>query len=518
MTDQTPAPSSEQPTGQPSSPETNDSGADSTPATESVAETTAPKETSPAPSPEKRVQIGSQRDAADKSLAPPKPKAVRTAEEKVLDLGRPALEERPGKPAPLPPKASEPVELPPMSEDLDKEIADALGDMSLDDIIASEDGADAGEELEADSRLKGTVLRTNGDNVFFGLKGRHEGFASARQFKTPPEDGVMMDVVVIGHNADDGIYELSIPGASVSVNDWADVNEGMVVEAKVTGSNTGGLECQVASLRGFIPASQIALHRTENFGDFVNQKLQCVITEANPAKKNLVLSHRAILEREQQEVRKETLAKLEVGNQVDGLVTRLMDFGAFVDIGGVEGLVHISKMSWDRVSHPKDVLTEGQKIQVKIEKIDAESGKIGLSYRDTMEHPWAKVGEKYEVNSTVTGTVSRLAQFGAFVRLEPGIEGLVHISELAHHRVQAVRNHVKEGDEVEVKVLSVDTAAQKMSLSIKATLAAPIKKDGGKKEEEGPDDTRELVVPKRNKPLKGGTGRSSGGDQFGLNW
>ena len=257
----------------------------------------------------------------------------------------------------------------------------------------------------------------------------------------------------------------------------------------------------------------------ENFGDYVNQKLQCVVTEVNETqKRNWFSGRRAILERANEAKREELLKTLAPGMTVDGVVTKLMDFGAFVDIGGVEGLVHVSKMSWDRVSHPKEVLEPGQKISVKIEKLGESNKKISLSYRDTLENPWTSIDSKYPVNAVVQGTVSRLAQFGAFVKLEPGVEGLVHISELAHHRVMAVKNVVNQGDQIEVKVLSVDPEAQKIGLSLKATQAKPEKPADSKPTEEEPVELRPSAVKKCDEPLKGGRDKPSGGEQFGLNW
>jgi small subunit ribosomal protein S1 len=211
------------------------------------------------------------------------------------------------------------------------------------------------------------------------------------------------------------------------------------------------------------------------------------------------------------------MEKIQPGELTEGLVTRLMDFGAFVDIGGVEGLIHISKLSWSRVKHPSEVLEVGQKVKVKIEKVIAETGKISLSHRDTIEHPWEGINERFPVNAIVKGKISRLAQFGAFVELAPGIEGLIHISELAHHRVLAVKNIVKEGDEVEVKILSVDADGQKLGLSLKATQAAPERKDKAKEQDDSDLPARELAVAESRAPLRGGTGRASGGDKFGLN-
>ena len=271
------------------------------------------------------------------------------------------------------------------------------------------------------------------------------------------------------------------------------------------------------SVRGFIPASQIDRFRVENFGDYVNQKMQCVVTEVNPAKRRLVLSRRAVLDREHEEKRKEIMASIEVGQTHDGIVTKVMDFGAFVDIGGVEGLVHVSKLSWDHVTKPQDVVTAGEKVKVKIEKVDAETGKIGLSRRDTMEHPWDNISSDFATNDIVTGTVTRIADFGAFVKLRPGVEGLVHISELAHHRVMKVSNYVNRGDEVQVKILSMDLEKQKIGLSIKATQTKPIKA-ADRKKEETEEPLREAAIKKSDAPLKGGTNRKSGGESIGLNW
>jgi len=404
-------------------------------------------------------------------------------------------------------------------DELQQEIDAALGGMSIDEILAAEtDGGSKATEPQVDARLRATVVKVHREDVFFTLPGRYEGVASLRQFKEAPDAGDVMDVVVKGYNTEDGIYELTIPGATVNVSDWSDIREGLTVEARVTGHNAGGLECDVNNLRGFMPISQIALYRVEDLDEFVDQKFQCIVTEANPDRRNLVLSRRAVLEREKQEAKEEILQSLEVGQTREGIVRKIMDFGAFVDIGGVDGLVHVSKMSWDRVNHPSEVFEEGQKVQVKVEKIDGSTGKISLSYRDLLEHPWQNISAKYEIGSMVSGTVSKIMDFGAFVRLEQGIEGLIHISELAHQRVHRVDSVVKEGQELTVKVLSVDAENQRMSLSLKAAQAAPQKHDPTEEEAAEESPPRELAVKSRNSPLKGGTNKRSGGDQFGLKW
>lgn len=420
------------------------------------------------------------------------------------------------KPVVLPPAPSGPVKPPsirdPLSPELERELEEALGDRSIDNILNDEAGA---VEIPLETRIRSSVMRIEGDNVFFLLGGRNEGVVSLRQFKEPPQVGEPMDVIAKRVNREDGLYELTVPGAAVDVSDWADIDEGTIVEARVTGANTGGLECKVNNIRGFIPASQVALYRVENLSDFIDQKFECVVTEANPSRKNLVLSRRAYLERQREDERKETFAKLEVGQVVDGTVRNIRDFGAFVDIGGLDGLVHISQLSWERVNHPSEVLEEGQKVRVRIEKIDNDSGKIGLSIRSLEEHPWSNVEQRFPIGSTVNGTVSRIAKFGAFVKLAPGVEGLIHISELAHQRIGRVADVVKEGQDVQAKLLSIDAENQRIALSLKALLEAPAAAEEQEAEDEPP---REPAVPRRNEPLKGGTNRNSGGEQFGLKW
>jgi predicted RNA-binding protein with RPS1 domain len=399
--------------------------------------------------------------------------------------------------------------------DLEQELHDALGDMSLDDMLAGPVVA-TGADLEPESRHQVRVVSLHRDNVFVELPGHEQGVISLRQFPEPPKPGATLEVMVQRFNAEEGLYELLLPNTSVSVGDWSEVSEGMVVDAQITGQNKGGLECQVNHLRGFIPAGQVSLYRVEDLGQFVGQRFPCVVTEANAERRNLVLSRRALLEREQTEAKQKLLAELAPGQIREGVVRSLRDFGAFVDLGGVDGLLHVSQLSWSRVKHPSEVLECGQKVQVKIEKVDPDTGKISLGYRELTESPWSKAAGKYPPRTQVTGTVSKLMDFGAFVQLEPGIEGLVHISELSHKRVWRASDVVSEGQEVEVQVLSVDQEAQRISLSIKALQA---RSEPAKKAEPEPEEPQApAFAPKHKGPLKGGLGRGSGGDQFGLKW
>ncbi len=413
-----------------------------------------------------------------------------------------------------------PTRSPRISDELSREIDDALGGVSLDQLMNDDVSStkSSGEgEIELDSRISATVIKTDRESVFFSLGNQYQGIATLKHFDEPPQPGEQRDVVPTRFLTDDNLYELVIPGASVEVQDWSDLSEGVVVSAKIIGHNKGGLECEVNRIRGFIPVSQISLFRVEDLEPYVGQTLQCVVTEANPDRRNLVVSHRAVLEREKEEAREKLMGELEVGQTREGVVRRIQDFGAFVDIGGVDGLVHISQLSWDRIAHPSEVVEEGQSIRVRIEKIDPATGKIGLSYRELLDHPWQDADTKYPVGTILDGTVSKVMQFGAFVRIAAGIEGLVHISELAHHRVQRTSSVVQEGKDVKVKVLSVDPAAQKMSLSIKAVTVQPEVESAD--ESEGDDDVpTPSVRPTSNEPLKGGLNRGSGGEEFGLNW
>lgn len=402
------------------------------------------------------------------------------------------------------------------SEEIESEVAAALGGLSLDEIVAGEFKA-ASQPLKTGSRHRGQVIEVHGDDVFIALGGKSQGVASVRSFPTPPQPGEMVEVIVTGYSRDDDLYELSVAGGKVVAGDWADLTEGSIVEARVTGANTGGLECQVNHIRGFIPVSQIGLYHVENPAEYIGQKLLCVVTEANARRGNLVLSRRALLEREKEEARRKLLAELAPGQTREGTVRKILDFGAFVDLGGVDGLIPLSQLSWEHVKHPSDVLQEGQKVRVRIERIDEATGKISLSLKHPEENPWAHVEERFPIGSLVKGTVSRLAQFGAFVRLAPGVQGLIHISELAHHKVHKVEHIVKEGQEVECRVLDVDPQAQRISLSLKAALAKPEASEAATPAE-AEEPSRKLAVPRRTVPLKGGLSRPPTGEKFGLKW
>lgn len=400
--------------------------------------------------------------------------------------------------------------------ELEAEVQAALGELSLEEVLAREAQAPPEQELAAESRHLARVLRVTRDGVFVDLGGRNQGMLPRAQLAEPPAEGAQIDVVINRFDPEEGLYHVSLPSAATAVGDWSSVTEGMVVEARVTGVNKGGLECDVNNLRGFIPASQAAAWRVEDLSTLLGERLLCVVTEVDPERRKLVLSRRAMIEREREEARQKLHAELAEGQVREGVVRSLQDFGAFVDLGGVDGLIHVSQLSWQRVQHPREVLQVGQRVKVKVRKYDPATGKLSLSLRDLAENPWASAALKYPPTSRHQGVVTRLAQYGAFVELEPGIEGMVHISELAHGRVWRPSDVVQPGQQVEVQVLSVDPAQQRISLSLKAAQARPEPARAAEPEPEEPEPSP--PPPPRKTPLRGGLGRSSGGERFGLKW
>ncbi|WP_124727313.1 30S ribosomal protein S1 [Staphylospora marina] len=251
---------------------------------------------------------------------------------------------------------------------------------------------------------------------------------------------------------------------------WAELKQkfesGETLTATVADVVKGGLVVNVG-VRGFIPASMVERQFVEDFSDYKGRELTLKVVELDPEKNKLILSRKAVLEEEAQKKKKEVLESLEAGQILEGTVQRLTDFGAFVDIGGVDGLVHVSELAWHRVEHPKDVLNEGDVVKVKVLKVDPENERISLSIKETQEGPWEQVARKIKAGDVVTGTVKRLVSFGAFVEVHPGVEGLVHVSQIARHHVETPADELTEGQEVQVKVLEMKPEQKRISLSIK---------------------------------------------------
>jgi small subunit ribosomal protein S1 len=409
-----------------------------------------------------------------------------------------------------------------LDDHLAEDFEAALAGVAIDDLISAATPARADAPLDPGTRISGTVLSIGPDTAFVDLGERRQGALKLTGLDPDlmPAVGDVLELHVGTRNDEDGLYDVAFANRAVAVEDWSQLQAGMIVEARVTAANKGGLECDVAGLRGFMPASLVSTWRVENLEEMVGQTLESLVTDIVPAARRLVLSRRAVIEKQAADARAKLLETLEVGTMLEGTVRSVRDFGAFVDIGsGVEGLVHVSQLSWERVANAADVLQAGQRVKVVVKKIDHETGKIGLSARDLVESPWKHAADKYHVGATVRGVVSRIAEFGAFVKLEPGIEGLVHVSELATRHVRSVGDVVREGEQVECRVLAVDAEAQRLSLSIKALSPPP----GAAGQQADAAETAVEEAPakppvKRSGPLKGGLGGSAAGEKFGLKW
>ncbi len=306
--------------------------------------------------------------------------------------------------------------------------------------------------------------------MFVDIGSKSEGLIPLDEFEPdePPTVGQVVNLIPHGFDRDSGLMRLSLRAAKVAA-DLDTLRIGDVVKGRVSGSNIGGLELRVHGLQAFLPMSQVDLVRHEDFAHFMGHWLECEVTEIDRRGKKLVLSRRRVLEREREEDRRQLRFQLEEGQVREGVVRRLVDFGAFVDIGGIDGLLHVSDMSYSRINHPKDMLKVGDKLQVKILKVDLVKDRVSLGLKQLAPDPWTLVEGKYTVSDTAEGRVTKLMDFGAFVELEPGIEGLIPISEISWTtRIGHPKDVLSIGDNVRVSILAVSGAKRKISLSLKA--------------------------------------------------
>src|SRR5262245_4313603 len=401
------------------------------------------------------------------------------------------------------------VKLKELDDEIAGELEAALGGMSGQDLYAAESSQAARAEAAASAdqgRKQGKVISIHGKDVFVDVPGgRSQGVLPLEQFPDgPPKPGAVVDISIEGYDAANGLLILTRRGAAVTA-DWSSVAEGTVVEARVVETNKGGLTVDINGIRGFMPISQIDLYRVEKPEDYVNQRLLCVVTEVKPDERNLVVSRRDLLEKQRAEQRDKMWEQLAEGQVYTGTVRSVRDFGAFVDIGGVDGLLHVSEISWKRVQDASQVLQPGQSVKVAVLKADREHKKISLTRKGLEANPWDTIEERLPVSLTLTGTVTRTTDFGAFVELEPGIEGLIHISELARQRVWRVTDIVKPGQPVQVNVIGLAKEARRISLSLRQ--AQPESEAKPAAEESEAEDTAEEKPPKpRTAPLRGGIG------------
>src|SRR5215217_1537200 len=340
--------------------------------------------------------------------------------------------------------------------------------------------------------VTGTVVRVDKDEVLVDVGYKSEGVIpvselSIRRSVNPADEvgiGDEIDALVLTKEDAEGRLILSKKRARFELA-WKNIERaaesGEPVNGRVIEVVKGGLILDLG-VRGFLPASLVDIRRVQDLDEFLSQELRCKVIELNRARNNVVLSRRAVLEEERKEARQAILDRLQPGDVVDGTISNIVDFGAFVDLDGMDGLIHISELSWTHVNHPSEVLEIGQQVKVKVLDIDRERQRISLGLKQTQMDPWQQVLESYHEGDVVEGRVTKVVTFGAFVEILPGVEGLVHISELAQHHVENPREVVSQGDVVNVKVIEIDADRRRLSLSLKRVEpgAVPLPRaDGG---------------------------------------
>jgi len=348
--------------------------------------------------------------------------------------------------------------------------------VSMEAAVAKMDKADT---LRAGDVVTGKVMSVNHDEVIVNLDYMADGILTKEEIDggetSQFAEGDAITVYVLKVNDGEGSVSLSLKRAEAEMV-WQEfqtlLDEKTTFSLKIKEAVKGGLVGIYKSARVFIPASQVALHFVEDLSAYAGSSLDVKLIEFDPEKKRVVASRRVIEEEERSKRKEETLSKLSEGDKLTGKVVRLANYGAFVDLGDVDGLVHISQMSWKHVKHPSDIVKEGDVVDVEVLSVDRETEKISLKLANIQENPWKNILDHYQINDIVSDKVKRTTSFGAFVEVEEGVEGLVHISEISEEHIANTSDVLSEGDEVEVMVLNIDAEAQKMSLSIKAVKEA----------------------------------------------
>jgi ribosomal protein S1 len=415
------------------------------------------------------------------------------------DAPPPAPTEAPA-PAPAEPAPEAPQGEQPLGAEVEAEIAAAMAELDAESGAAAPAPAKAklrGPRVVEGGRehRTGTIVSVGPTDIFIEFGPKELGVLDRQMFKVKGTDGAadtepnlpspgdQLEVVIQRYEAGESLYICVLPG-SIQKADWEMLSPGQNVEARVTGVNKGGLELEIAGHRAFMPASQVDLDHVKDLSVFVGEKMECQVQRIDRrGKGNIVLSRREILQVQRAEAAGKLRDALAEGQTVEGTVRKIMDFGAFIDIGGVDGLVHISDISHERVNHgAKNIakfVSEGQKVTVQVLKLDWDANRISLGLKQLQSDPFQAAASEVVEGAELTGTVTKILEFGCFVEVAPGVEGLVHISELDYKRVAQVGDVVQEGEVVKVKVLGVDPQSRKISLSIKATKDAPPQQGGG---------------------------------------
>ncbi|MGA8273099.1 MAG: 30S ribosomal protein S1 [Candidatus Sulfotelmatobacter sp.] len=351
---------------------------------------------------------------------------------------------------------------------------------SFGDLLSQYEKSHSRKREDGGQQLQGTVIAVSADSVFLDIGFKSEGILPLADFQSRGEavkPGDKLPVSVKGRDPE-GYYQLT--RAKVDrPKDWSALEKAFAEKATIVGTVTGvikgGLSVDVG-VRAFMPASRSGAHDAAEIEKLVEQEILCRIIKLDVADEDVVVDRRVVIEEEERSAKQRRYSEMKEGDEVSGTVRSLTDYGAFVDIGGVDALLHVSDISWSRVTRPADVLSVGQQIEAKVLKIsiDADKRRISVGMKQLLPHPWDAVAEKYKIGERVRGTVTRVAEFGAFVELEPGIEGLIHVSEMSWgKKLRSASTLVKPGETVDAVILGVNAAERRMSLGLKQALGDP---------------------------------------------
>ncbi|MBX7073909.1 MAG: 30S ribosomal protein S1 [Pirellulales bacterium] len=368
-------------------------------------------------------------------------------------------------------------------------LSDSFNGAKVEEIDWDQDIDWGSQEIKLNQIVEGKVLRIEGDNVLVDVGYKSEGVIPLAEWgeeEEPPQPGEKLKVLV--EEVEDVSGEMDQEGGMIALSKrkaekieaWLKVmetvHENDVVTGAVTRKIKGGLLVDIG-VNVFLPASQVDIRRPHDIGDYIGRTIQCLVLKIDEARRNIVVSRRALIEAERAEKKQQLLSTLEVGQLRKGVVKNIADFGAFVDLGGIDGLLHITDMSWGRIGHPTEMVRIDEELEVQILHIDREKEKIALGLKQKSPSPWQNIEEKFPVGSVVRGEVVNVMSYGAFVKLEEGIEGLVHISEMSWtKRINHPSELVQIGDEIDVVVLGINKEKQEISLGMKQTQQNPWEK------------------------------------------
>jgi len=395
----------------------------------------------------------------------------------------------------------------------------------LEAVEASQEEMEQIVSLKKGDTVKGTIVKIEDNQAYVSIGYKYDGVIPIRELSSVHLDSIA-DAVQVGQEVetkvvsiDDEKERLVLSKRAIdSENAWDELQARLdsqeTFEVTVADVVKGGLVVDVG-LRGFIPASMVERHFVEDFSDYKGRTLRVKVKEIDKENNKVILSQKDVLDEEFEANKQKVMAGLAEGQVIEGTVQRLTQFGAFVDVGGVDGLVHVSEISWSHVDKPADVLSEGDKVKVKVLKVDPEKGKISLSIKAALPGPWDSASEQFHIGDIVSGEVKRLVNFGAFVEIAPGVEGLVHISQISHKHIGTPFEVLKEGQTVQVKILDLSASEKRASLSIKETEEAPAPTPRSEKPSKGSSVRKEDLGDNPNVSLSNQGLSITLGERFG---